>query len=335
LLPVDPIHIGVGVAGLIGLMVMLKINRAAAWLLGFGALQYIVAAAAGKFWPVIADLGTEKLLLVGIWCLVPTSAYVLASIANYLGESGGWRPMGAVWFAIGLSALLWSLNLPRAWLSRPGLEVGLNAERVEIIRTLKETTTPEARILWEDRSGAGHGWSALLATFTERPFLGGLDARGRVEHMQARLVDGKLGGKSLAEWDDAHLKQFVERYNLGWAVCWTPESIARFSSLPFAKPLAAINDGEPGVLFALERKPSYFLKGRGTWVQADGERIALADIEPENGEIVLSMHFQSNLRVSPAFVQIERDLDLDDPIPLIRLRVPGPVARLTIVWDNP
>jgi hypothetical protein len=335
LLPTDPVHIGIGAAGLVGLLVMLKVNRPAAWLLGCGALQYVVASAAGKCWPMLAEFGAEKLFVLGVWCLAPSAAYVMAAVAAHLGDASGWRPVGVVWLSLGLLTLVWALGLPKTWLSRPGLEIGLNAERTEVVRVLSEKTTAEARILWEDRGGSGHGWTALLALLAERPFLGGLDPGGHVEHMYARLHDGMLGDKPIADWDDARLRQFIERYNVCWVVCWTPESIQRFRALPMAKPIADLKDGRWGVLFALERKPSYLLKGRARWVEADAVRIALADVEPENGEVVLSAHYQTNLRVSPAFVQIERDLDLDDPIPLIRLRVPGPVSRLSIVWEVP
>ena len=334
LIPADPVTLGIAAIGLIGLLVMLRTNRAAAWLLGLGTLEYVLAAWSGKFWPVLTDFGTEKLLLIGAWCLVLPAAHVLSRIAGHLGNASGWRPVGAVWLLVGLAGLAWSIDLPRQFTSRPRLNSGFNPERTEIVHTLIAQTSPDARILWEDRTGEESGWTALLAAMTERPFLGGLDPEGRLEHMYARLCDGKLGGKAVREWDEVQLRQFIERYNIGWVVAWTPESIERFRKLPFAKPMNLRNGGA-GVLFKLDRKPSYFLKGHGQWVQADSQRIALAEVVPENGEIVLSMHYQTNMRVSPSYVQIERDLDLDDPIPMIRLRVPGPVARVMIVWDNP
>ena len=102
-----------------------------------------------------------------------------------------------------------------------------------------------------------------------------------------------------------------------------PNRSSIFADARSPSPSPTLKDGGEGVLFAIERKPSYFLKGSGQWVEASTERIALADIVPENGEIILSMHYQSNMRVSPGYVQIERDLDLNDPIPFIRLRRPA------------
>ena len=33
--------------------------------------------------------------------------------------------------------------------------------------------------------------------------------------------------------------------------------------------------------------------------------------------------------------QIEPLPDIDDPIPLVRLRMPGPVTRITLTWQDP
>jgi hypothetical protein len=333
LLPKGPLPLGVAAIGLAGLLLMLRTNRSAAWLLGVGALEYVAFACAGKSWPVLTDFGSEKALILGLWCLVLPAAALLSAVGTKLGEASGWRLLGPVWVLAGLAAVVWGCQLPQQWLDRPPLEIGLDPEREEVVRALVDNTTPDARILWEDRSG--HTWTALLATLTERPYLGGLDPDGRLEHMYARLANDKLGNKPLADWSDLALLEFCERYNVGWVVCWSPDSVRRFRSLAFAKPIMELNDRGHGTLFRLDRKPSYILKGSGRWTLADSHRIALSDVVPEDGEVVLSIHYQSGMRISPGYIQIERDIDLDDPIPFIRLRVPAPVSRISIVWDNP
>jgi hypothetical protein len=80
---------------------------------------------------------------------------------------------------------------------------------------------------------------------------------------------------------------------------------------------------------------AFILKGQARLLSADCRHIALADLDPEDGEIVLSMHYQAGLQVSPSRVRIEKEPDPYDPIPFIRLRVPGPVARLTLTWQPP
>ena len=55
---------------------------------------------------------------------------------------------------------------------------------------------------------------------------------------------------------------------------------------------------------------------------------------PEDGAVLLSLHYQAGLRVTPGRVRLERVTDSLDPIPLVRLVVKDPVARVTIVWDR-
>ncbi|MCE9530164.1 MAG: hypothetical protein K8T89_03360, partial [Planctomycetes bacterium] len=335
MLPSDPANIGIAAVGLFGLLVMLRTNRAAAWLLGFVIFEFVMISTAGRFWPFLAEFGTEKLLILAAWCLVLPAANALADLADSLSDLTGWKPAGAIVVLMGIALFGWIVELPRQCLTGPRFEIGLSPQRKEIVRTLSEHASSSARILWEDRSGPGHGWTALLSPLSERPFLGGLDSEGKVEHMHARLYQGKLSGTSVKAWDERLLSQFFEHYNVGWVVCWTPESIERFRALPFARAVAEFEDGGRGVLFTLKRTPSFFLKGRGELALADSRRIALSDIVPDNGEIILSMHHQKNMRVSPGYVQIERYLDLNDPIPFIRLRCLGPVARVSIIWETP
>ncbi len=51
--------------------------------------------------------------------------------------------------------------------------------------------------------------------------------------------------------------------------------------------------------------------------------------------MVLSLHYQPGLRAAPTVVGVEGDKDLFDPIPMIKLRLPGPVSRVTLTWENP
>jgi hypothetical protein len=44
---------------------------------------------------------------------------------------------------------------------------------------------------------------------------------------------------------------------------------------------------------------------------------------------VLSLRYQAGLKALPARVQVEREIDSFDPIPLVRLKLPAPVTRVT------
>jgi hypothetical protein len=217
------------------------------------------------------------------------------------------------------------------------LSIGLGPERQALVQTLLENTSPEARILWEDRLDKAHGWTALLPLLTDRVYLGGLDPHSHIDYTYAGLIDQKLAGRPLADWCDAELDDFFRRYNVGWVVCWSPTAVARFSSWQQAGKAVAtatIHDGEEGRLFTLQRPRSYILKGQGRILRADPEQITLADVVPEEGQVVLSLHHQTGLHVSPERLHIEREPDANDPIPFIRLRVPGPATRVTLTWRD-
>ncbi|HJT76431.1 MAG TPA: hypothetical protein VJ739_04445, partial [Gemmataceae bacterium] len=229
------------------------------------------------------------------------------------------------------------LSLARRCAGATPLVIGLNPERATIVETLKAQTTPEARILWEDRSDPGPAprWTALLPVWTGRAFISGLDPDLCIEHAYASFADGVLVGRPVKEWSDVELDDFCRRYNIGWVVGWSPAAVQRFRSWQTAECVATLQDEGTGCLFRLNRPRSFALKGKATWRAADWHRITLADVVPENGQVVLSLHYQSGLQVAPGRVQIERELDPYDPIPFVRLRLPEPAARLTLTWEGP
>jgi hypothetical protein len=85
--------------------------------------------------------------------------------------------------------------------------------------------------------------------------------------------------------------------------------------------------------------------GSAKWEQADRKKVVLTDVVPADAPhpdggpmpakvVVLSLHHQPGLRVSPNIVAVERDPDAHDPIPMIRLRMTGPLSRIVISWEN-
>jgi len=217
------------------------------------------------------------------------------------------------------------------------LAIGLDADQHSLVSLLKEQTTADARILWEERSGGrtDSHWSALLSLWTDRAYLGGLDSEVAIEHNYATFRDQLLAGRPLVNWTDHELEEFCRRYNIGWVVCWSPAALERFQKWTGSAPTASFHQQGTGYLFTLRSPHSYTLKGRARWLRADAQRIALTDIVPDDeGKVVLSLHHQAGMRAAPARVQIEREVDPHDPIPFVRLRVPGPVARVTITWEG-
>src|SRR5262249_44115148 len=144
-------------------------------------------------------------------------------------------------------------------------------------------------------------------------------------------------GRSLQEWSDVDLDEFCRKYNLKWVVCWTPAAEARFREWGQVEAGATLTEeGHTGRLFELRGEPAVGLKGPGRWGAGTCRYIVLRDVEPDaDGKVVLSLHYQAGMQVSPSRVQLEKEPDPRDPIPFVRLRMTEPVTRVTLSWEEP
>jgi hypothetical protein len=326
-------------AGIVGVSILNQCGaRAAARMLGLGTAVLLVLAIASMTSQTLTRAGTFRLLAPALWFAAVPAGHAVSQAWQWLGHRLS-RPRRAVvlgcglLLAGGLSGEVSVSPVLTRWVNPPALEIGLSPERQAWVETIRAHTGPEARVLWEDFTGPEESsrWPSLLPLWTERSYLGGLDPDGSIEHAYPSLVDGMLAHRPIAEWSDTELEAFCRRYNVGWAVCRSPAALARFRAWKGATDPVELP--RAGCLFRL-RPRSFVLKGQARFLRADSRRIALADVVPEDGEVILSLHYQSGLRVSPGRVQVERDPDPYDPIPLIRLRMPGPAALVTLSWEG-
>jgi hypothetical protein len=325
----------------IGLVLLNEFNRrAAARTLGIGAIGFLMLSLGGTAWRPLGRLGSSQLYLPALWFGMLPAVYALVHLSSWLtrragNPANGVALVGCLVAALGTGAWRITAGQGRQLVSAPPLTVGVTDDERAVAEKIMETTTPEARILWEEHSGRADSshWTALLPILTNRAFIGGLGPELCIEHSFPRLVDQALAGRSLRETSDAELEQFCRRYNIGWVVCRSPETAARLRACPTARLVSSLPSLDPGWLFDL-RARSYVLKGQARILQANSEKIALADVIPEDGKVVLSFHYQTGMHVSPGRVQIEREPDARDPVPFIRLRMPDPASRLTITWDG-
>jgi hypothetical protein len=319
-------------------------RRAAARVLGLGATLLLGLALLGISWEPLGRMGTAGLLVPALWFAALPAAHAWARGFTVLAHLTG-RLALAAWagaaLALAAVVVLQSdvVTLARRCAGTTPLQVGLGPEREALVEVLKERTGPEARILWEDRAGPRTlpRWTALLPHLTGRPFVGGLDPDGTIAHSHAGFVRQRLAGRDIATWTDDALQDYCWRYNVGWVVAWSPAAVARFRDWKGgAVEVAVVRDGEPGCLFRVRRQrpASYALKGEARLVHADSRHMSFADVVPEDGRVVLSFHYQPGMRASPSRVQIEREPDPGDDIPFVRLRVNGPVARVTLTWED-
>ena len=150
--------LGTGIAG--GLLFNQRGARATARLFGLGAAALMLLAVVGVVAESFGRLGTPGLLIPGLLLTVPLAAHAFAEAGRALA-----RWTGQSWSAVLLPmAVLGSLLVvvgarPAAVVERMGravpLPLGLTPERAAIVEALKEHTTSEARILWEDRPKGG------------------------------------------------------------------------------------------------------------------------------------------------------------------------------------
>jgi hypothetical protein len=330
-------------AAIVGVWIMNETQkRPAARLLGTAAAGGILLTLGSLCWQPVAQMGAAQLS-------VPAQFFAIIPAVHAVQVSGQMlarllkSPMRVMVVSVGASllgmALVWPemLHLAKRCMGSQPLVLGLNADRLAIVRKLKEETDSDARILWEDRSDqASECWTALLPRLTDRAFVGGLDTDADTEHSYASFIDQILAGQTMTSLSDQDIDKFCKQYNIGWIVCWTPGAIERLRHFPGAHRVADFQDNGSGVLFALDRPHSFALLGHAELLHADCQRITLGNVVPENGKVILSLHYQKGMQVSPSRVQIERDIDAQDPINFVRLRIPdtGPVARVTVTWEQ-
>src|SRR6516225_4693476 len=313
--------LGLAVVGVNGLNQCRQ--RATARVFGCAAGGLLVLAGFGMVLPQLGRLGTANLLLPALWFAVIPAVFCLVAIVHGASSIGHrawavwrerWGAGGVVSIACALAALSalvlvyrpvmgrrgWGVGqeLEKRLLGTPRFLIGLSPEQEDLIEIIRKCTTTQARIMWEERpcTSEASRWTALLPRFTGRVFIGGLGPDVPIEHTFVSLMDQNLAGRPITDWSDVELDNYCRRYNIGWVVGWSPATIARFRAWNGAQPLASINDGSTGVFFSL--KPhSFILKGQAQWLHADGRRITLANVVPEDGKVVLSLHYHAGMQV--------------------------------------
>lgn len=333
--------VAAGVGGLVG-MARAGLRTEAGLVVAVAALAALVARL-GATWPTLQAVAADRAAPFAVAALAVPAAWLLARAAERTAPG----PLVG-WAAAGLPLVLgWTPVTVGLGLNLDPLPRGLTPEQQQLVAALKQHTTPEARILFEepDTARPGWNWTALLPVLTDRAYLGGLDPDAHVEHAFCGMRDGELNGRPFDEWTPYERSEFCRRYNVGWVVCRTPAAVGWWARDPTAKEVGRYRDGGEVVLFELKRPRSFVLndptvrveeRASATWERADRRKLVLTDVVPNGaGEVVLSLHYQPGMRVSPTVIHIDGDKDLFDPIPMVKLRMPGPVSRVTLTWENP
>ena len=99
--------------------------------------------------------------------------------------------------------------------------------------------------------------------------------------------------------------------------------------------MGPVRDGTVGYLFeVLRARRSFAREGQAQWLHSDSERIVLGDVVPEQGQVLLSLHYQEGIAPRPAACRSNACRMPSTRFRSVRLRLSGPAARVTITWDH-
>lgn len=321
-------------AGGVGLVAMLRHGLGGS--VGVIAAAAVLAAAVarlGDVWPLAKAVSAQRAaVLVPSVAVFPTSFLVgllldrlRARTAVVLGAAG--LPLLAGWLMPGVLTPL----------TVTPLRLGLTAPQRALMDDLKRLTAPDARLLIEepDTKEPGWNWTVLIPHVTGTPCLGGIDPGAYVEHMFCGMREGKLAGRAFVDWTDHDRALYARKYNVGWVLCRTPEAVAWWTGDSSARVIRPA-DADGWVLFELDRSRSFVLAGTATLERADARQLVLTDLVPnEHGDVILAFHHQAELKAVPPTVWPVPATDPFDPIPFLKLKLVGPVSRVTLTWEHP
>jgi hypothetical protein len=338
-LGLGPVGWVVTIAGGLGLLGLVRTRRpAVAGVVLLAALTAVVGARLGAVWPPARMTFADRAAPFALAVLVLPAADLFgrwwaAGPGRLLVVAAAGLPL-----ALGFAPTVSSPVADALGLQLTPLPLGLTRDQQALVDGLQQLTTADARILIEepDPTRPGWNWTALLPVLTDRAYLGGLDSEASIDHAFCGLRAGQLNGRPFADWTAEQRAEFCRRYNVGWVLCRTPAATDWWGRDPAAKEVARFRDGGEVVLFALNRPRTFVLSGSATVERADRRGLLLTGLVPdEAGEVVLSFHHQPGLRAVPTAVRVDADKDPFDPVPLVKLRAPGPVSRVTLTWDGP
>jgi MFS family permease len=213
-------------------------------------------------------------------------------------------------------------------------------------------------------------WTPLLPDLLgddSRMFVGGLYQTAFIQHHRmAAFGDFQLGDRPIDEWKPTEVDEYCRTYNVGWVVCWSPLSRFWFDRYASAKRVATLpryttpdyppsdnehervamikragrevarryllEAGRTYAIYRVDRPHSYFLKGKGRVVSVAPNRVELADVEPEGGEVIVSLHWIDTWRADPP-LNLRPEPALPDPVGFVGIEMPGAVKRLVLIND--
>ncbi|MBI4435976.1 MAG: hypothetical protein HY590_00960 [Candidatus Omnitrophica bacterium] len=191
----------------------------------------------------------------------------------------------------------------------------------------------EGRLLMEDSDHPHHVYwgthlPAIVPLLTGREVITPPTPEVPSQLLLMGFTDGRLLGKPIEQLSSAAFREYVDRYNIRWVICFSQmaKKYLRHLSPSYLKEEALIG---PFACYQIHHTGSFFLKGSGR-VSADFNRISLKEVEAEAGEVILKYHWSPGIRTYPERKIGKEDLEGDD---LGFIRIENPPEEIEIIFN--
>jgi hypothetical protein len=212
------------------------------------------------------------------------------------------------------------------------LDATLDPPIARLLAVIDSSSPPDARLLFESTTNArtplsdGFPLEALVPIHTRRELLGTPQPGMPFAPPGLGFGKGELGGRGLETWAPGEFAAFLERYNVGAVVAWSPRARA---FLALQAPLLELAANVHGFdVYRSTRSWGWLTEGEAQ-VRADYGRIDLADIR--GATLGLKYHWLDGLRVAPPG-RIEPLPVPGDPVPFVRVHPNG--ASELVLWSE-
>ncbi len=203
-------------------------------------------------------------------------------------------------------------------------------EAQKLVNLIENNTTPEGRILMENsdwESGhvyfGGH-FPIILPHYVDREYVGCEYSTDPMIDNFMSFYDGFLFHKKLDWFNRERIEEYCDLYNINWVICWSEGAVELMDSFPdYIKRKDSLGRL---ILYEVNRKGSYFLKGSGA-VKTSVNNIELSNLTPEDGKVIISYHWLKTLK-SDNSLDVQRAFLSDDKIGFIE--VDNPPDRLRV-----
>lgn len=222
---------------------------------------------------------------------------------------------------------------------------GLTSEMTGLCDWIVKHTDDSARILFEDQLRLREAtipesthWTPLLPILTGRQFIGGQYQCAPLLHQYAAFGDFELARKPIDQYSAAQLSATLQQYNVGWVICWSPKSRAVFdwydgveklTELPRYATKGRKPTEENYFIYRVKQPGSFFAQGSGRVVSVAPNRLEFADLQPQDGQVVLRYHWFEALQADPP-LPLVRVPSGSDPVGFIGIKTDKKIERLVI-----